>query len=307
MTLVKNKNKSEIIDVLAWDLFKKGAVKREYKMPINCTLDNRLIASTKNFFVVSGLGAFTPGYYLIITKNFYGSFAQINDEEIVEYNWLISTLNESLEKNYNKNSAIFEHGMCSCAGGLDHAHVHMMPVPKNLNNNGLEEIINQVLKKRSAGIQKIKFNNHMFDNVHDISTIINFHDNYEIIDGKLLKLRDLKNFEENFDKMRSLLLKEEQYINFNVPVNKFLFCTKHYLGTQFGREVVSEICFKYDNKIKEYFSSLSRSDPTKLIWRWQDYNFEKNIIQTIKDLSEYLKLLKNNNNYKKFQMEIFVK
>ena len=305
MATQKNK-KSEIVDVLAWNLFKAGADKRKNVMPIKCGLDNRLIASTKNFFVVGGLGAFTPGYYLIITKNFYGSFAQLTDEEIIEYKWLVSVLNNSLDKNYKQYSTIFEHGMCSCAGGLDHAHVHMMPVPKDVDNSEIIQIIEKVLKKRSAGIEKIKFNNHTFDNVHDISTIINFNDNYEILEGKLLKFEDLKNYDEDFEKIRPLLLAEEQYINFKVPAKNFLFCTTHYLGTQFGREVVSEISLNFDKKLKEYFSSLNRSNPTKLIWRWQDYNFEKNILQTMIDLSNYLKSIKSEKNYIKFEMVNFI-
>lgn len=304
---VKKENSPIAQDVLSWELFRKGALKRKNKLPSTCTLDNRLILATKSFFVIGGLGAFIPGYYLIITKNFYSSFAQLTDEEVIEFEWLISFLNKSLMDNYSKHSAIFEHGMCSCAGGLDHAHVHMMAVPKRINVQDLELIINKVLKKRSAGIQKIEFNNHTFDNVHDISSIINFQDDYKILEGKLLKFDDLKNFKENFSSIRNLLLNEEQYISFSIPEKNFLFCTKYYLGTQFGRELVSEVLFKFDEDLKKLFSSLNRSNPTKLIWRWQDYNFENNILKTIKDLSIFLDKNKKDIKFKKYQVKNFAK
>lgn len=304
---VKKEDSPVALDVLSWELFEKGASKRKNKIPNTCTLDNRLILATKSFFVVGGLGAFIPGYYLIITKNFYSSFAQLTNDEVIEFEWLISLLNKSLIDNYSKNSAIFEHGMCSCAGGLDHAHVHMMPVPKRINTQDLEEIIDKVLKKRSAGVHKIEFNNHTFDNVHDISSIINFQNNYKILEGKLLKFKDLKNFNDNFSKIRNLLLSEEQYINFSIPSKDFLFCTKHYLGTQFGRELVSEVIYKFDENIRKLFSSLNRSNPTKLIWRWQDYNFENNILQTIKDLSLFVEKNKKDEHFKKYQVKNFAK
>ena len=63
--------------------------------------------------------------------------------------------------------------MCSCAGGLDHAHMHTIPSPE-FNEIDLKKIINKILKTRAAGINKIIFKENEFDNVHDISTIINF-------------------------------------------------------------------------------------------------------------------------------------
>ena len=62
-------------DVLSWDLFLEGAQKRNNNMPQTSTLDNRLIFDTKSFFVIAGLGAFVEGYYLIISKKLYTSFA----------------------------------------------------------------------------------------------------------------------------------------------------------------------------------------------------------------------------------------
>ena len=273
-------------DVLAWDLFNEGSKKRNKKVPKISTLDNRLIFETKNLFVVAGLGCFIPGYYLIITKSPYTSFAQLNDNEFEEYNWLVKKLSDKIKFFYKKNTAIFEHGMCACAGGLDHAHVHVMPAP----NNGIEKIfnssVNNVLRKRAAGINKIEFKNHTFNNVHDISTIINFNDDYKVIDGSLLKIENLVSSKISFKDYRYELLLKQQYINFNLYGKNLGFCTDHYLGTQFGREMVYEFYLQSDEKTKDIFNQLSRSNPGKLIWRWQDYMFEDNIIKTMRDFSE---------------------
>ena len=127
-------------DVLAWDLFLKGSKKRN-KLTPKYPLDNRLIFETKNLFVVAGLGCFVPGYYLIITKSPYTSFAQLEDNEFKEYSWVIEKLSKKIKLVYGRSSAIFEHGMCACAGGLDHAHIHVMPAP----SNGIEKYLNKVL------------------------------------------------------------------------------------------------------------------------------------------------------------------
>ena len=128
--------------------------------------------------------------------------------------------------------------------------------------------------------------NSIFNNVHDISTIINFSSSYKIIDGSLLKFEDLKKNRLNFNEKRHELLQKQQYINFNIYEKDLGFCTDHYLGTQFGREMVYEFYLQSEEKIKNEFNQLSRSNPTKLIWRWQDYMFEDNIIKTMRDFSE---------------------
>jgi diadenosine tetraphosphate (Ap4A) HIT family hydrolase len=273
-------------DVLAWDLFLTGSKNRNKLIPKISTLDNRLIFETKNLFVVAGLGCFVPGYYLIITKSPYTSFAQLNDQEYKEYNWIIDKLSKKITFTYGKDSAIFEHGMCACAGGLDHAHVHVMPIPSDKIEKTFERSVNKVLRKRAAGINKIEFKNHIFNNVHDISTIINFNENYKVIDGKLLVAKDLKKNEFSFKENRNELLLKQQYINFNLYGKNLGFCTDHYLGTQFGREMVYEIYLQSEGRNAEKFNQLARSNPTKLIWRWQDYMFEENIIKTMKDFSE---------------------
>ena len=50
---------------------------------------NRLIAHSKNYFIVSGYGAFTPGYQIIITKEFIPSFGLVEEKDLEELQFLI--------------------------------------------------------------------------------------------------------------------------------------------------------------------------------------------------------------------------
>ena len=274
------------VDVLSWELFDDNAKKRNDKLPLKVDLENRLIFETKNFFSVCGLGAFINGYLVIITKDYLNSFAALDKELLEEFNWITKLVREFYKVKYNKEISIFEHGMCSCAGGLDHAHMHTMP-SQSFKKEELKIIVNKILKNRAAGINKIIYENNEFENVHDISTIINFNSDYKILDGKLLKFEDIEEFNESLEKIKDEVIKKDQYIFFNYN-DEIKFTTNHYLGTQFGRELIYEIYFNKNNEKKIYFNSLMRSNPNRLIWRWQDYYFNENILETIKEMRDFL-------------------
>ena len=67
----------ELKDQLSWEEF----FKESGKNPIITKVKpfNRLIAHSKNLFIIAGYGAFTKGYVLIITKDFIPSFGLIKD------------------------------------------------------------------------------------------------------------------------------------------------------------------------------------------------------------------------------------
>ena len=121
-----------IKDQLSWEEFHKSSKKRSV-LPKKIDDFNRLVAHTKNFFVISGYGAFTPGYLLIISKDFLPSFGLVEDDQLNELHFLIKILKETITQETNRNTVVFEHGMCACIGGLDRAHIHIMSVPKKTN------------------------------------------------------------------------------------------------------------------------------------------------------------------------------
>ena len=60
--------------------------------------------------------------------------------------------------------------VCSI-GGLDRAHIHIMSVPNQTNEETIIKSINSVLYNRKAGIEYIKYKNYKLENIHDINQI----------------------------------------------------------------------------------------------------------------------------------------
>ena len=118
-----------VIDQLSWEQFRIHSKKA--KRPLNKVSEfNRLIAHSKNFFLISGYGAFTDGYILVISKDFIPSYGLINKDDVNEVKFLIKLIKNFIKKKYDRKTLIFEHGMCACIGGLDRAHLHLMSVSK---------------------------------------------------------------------------------------------------------------------------------------------------------------------------------
>ena len=122
-------------DQLSWQEFLKESSKDKIISEVKPF--NRLIAHSKNFFIVAGYGSFTKGYVLIITKDFIPSFGLIENEMLDEVNFLINLLKTNFKELYSKNIVLFEHGMCACIGGLDRAHLHLM----SINNKSSEDTL----------------------------------------------------------------------------------------------------------------------------------------------------------------------
>ena len=184
--------KSSVLDVLSWEEFNKFSNERKEYPPKQIDLFNRLIAHTKNFFLISAYGAFTPGYVMLITKELMPSMSMVHDKNLEELNWLISKTKTAIEKTYKRDVVYFEHGMCACVGGLDRAHLHFMSVEKDTNNGRFIENINKVLEKRRAGISAVELNGHKLDNIHDITHVMNsLKENEYKIHGKQLSYKDI--------------------------------------------------------------------------------------------------------------------
>ena len=84
-------------DQLSWEEFYKHSKQRS-KVPTKIAEFNRLVAHSKNFFIISGYGAFTDGYLLIITKELIPSFALVEKDKINELNFLIKVIKTLINK-----------------------------------------------------------------------------------------------------------------------------------------------------------------------------------------------------------------
>ena len=232
-------------DQLSWDEFYKESKDRT-SLPDKITGFNRLVAHTKNFFIISGYGAFTPGYLLIISKDFLPSFGLVEDSQLNELNFVIRIVKETISKELDRHSVVFEHGMCACIGGLDRAHIHIMSVPKETNKKSLSDAIDLTLYNRKAGIEYIEYNNYKLQNLHDINHIYEEivsnkekSDEFKIV-GKLMNIKDIQNL--SVPKWPTITLshikKGGHYVYFKSDFEPSSFLTTSNFETQFGREVV---------------------------------------------------------------------
>ncbi len=300
----------ELKDQLSWNEFLKNS--QEGQIISKIQPFNRLIAHTKNLFIVAGYGSFTDGYVLIITKDFIPSFGLVDDKVVAELNFLIKLFKFNNNKKYQRNSVVFEHGMCACIGGLDRAHVHIMSINKNTSENSLKSSIEKVLQKRKLGINYIQFGKHKLENIHDINQFMDDPQNIEgkdyEVNGKLFKLSDIRNL--NFDEWPHVTLnhinKGGHYVYFRSDINNASFLTTQNFQTQFGREVVFEnelvLCEKFKNEIKY----LKEKNPLLELWKWQNWMFENKIIETVNNSRQHLNDYKSlfSSEYKQYHLKI---
>ena len=300
-------------DQLSWEEFYKSSNKRSV-LPKKIDDFNRLVAHTKNFFVISGYGAFTPGYLLIISKDFLPSFGLVEDDQLNELNFLIKILKETITQETNRNTVVFEHGMCACIGGLDRAHIHIMSIPKKTNKKNIENAINQTLYNRKAGIEYIEYNNYKLQNIHDINHIYEDlvskkdNDNEFKIVGNLFKIKDIQNLKVKNWPLITLdhIQKGGHYVYFNSDFEESSFLTTNNFQTQFGREVVYQNELILNNEFKKKVKKLKEKNQNLNIWQWQHYTFEKNILDSMKIAKNGMTKLLNkySNEYNEFKLKI---
>jgi len=300
-------------DQLSWEEFYNESQNR-YSLPKKINEFNRLVAHTKNFFIISGYGAFTPGYLLIISKDFLPSFGLVEGDQLNELNFIIKLLKETITQEINRNSVVFEHGMCACIGGLDRAHIHVMSIPKKTNKKNIEEAINLTLYNRKAGIEYIEYNNYKLQNIHDISHIYedliskkNKNKEFKIV-GKLFKIKDIKNLKvKNWPSITlNHIKKGGHYVYFKSDFEGSSFLTTNNFETQFGREVVYQNELILNNQFKREVEDLENKNQNLSVWRWQHYTFEKDILHSMKIAKTGLEKLKETyqKDYSEFELKI---
>ena len=298
----------EPIDQLSWTEFLKNS--QERRDPLRTVEKyNRLIIHSKNFFIISGYGAFTPGYMLIVTKKLIPSYGLIEPEQKNELDFLILQLQNLIKNNFKRKSVVFEHGMCACVGGLDRAHLHVMSISSKTNDVSLKKAINETLYSRKAGIEHILYNNYKLENLHDINQIYETIDknnstaNIEVV-GKIYKLNNIKNLDEKKWPLITMdhIMKGGHYVYFKSDYSNASFLTTNNFQTQFGREVV----FNNENNLDSNFSSKFNIDNSDHLWKWQNLMCEENILETIKIAKNGFKELKANNikKYEQYNIEV---
>ena len=300
-------------DQLSWEEF-YNECKDRTSLPNKINEFNRLVAHTKNFFIISGYGAFTPGYLLIISKDFLPSFGLVEKDQLNELNFLLKLTKETINHELNRNSVVFEHGMCACIGGLDRAHIHIMSIPKETNEKSMSEAIDLTLYNRKAGIEYIEYNNYKLQNLHDINHIYEDlilkeekNDEFKIV-GKLLKMNDIQNLQVQKWPLITLdhIKKGGHYVYFKSDFEIASFLTTNNFETQFGREVVYHNELILNSEFKTKVKKLEDKNQNLHIWRWQHYTFEEDIVKSMKTAKTGLTKLQNKyqKNFNEFELKI---
>ena len=300
-----------IEDVLSWERFFNESKKRNFYPPKEIEMFNRLVSHTNNFFVIAAIGAFTPGYLMLVTKKLLPSFSLIDDEQLNELKWLIKVTASAIKETYNREVVYFEHGMCACVGGLDRAHLHLMTVSKDVNDDLLKKTINKVLSKRKAGIKSVEINGYKLENIHDIVEIMNSTETSSYkVNGKQLYFDDIKN---NLDiknwpvSARDHVSKGGHYVYFQTNSISSSFLTNKNFQTQLGRQIVFETEIEANNTIKEMSDKILKKNNYASIWKWQEFSFKENMLKTMEDLIPALLKIERDNKNNKFNFQTFKK
>lgn len=105
-----------------------------------------ILYESKNFIVLPGLGAFFPGYTMIVPKKHIMSFAELSKNEFEEFQQVLNDMKFILKSTYNGEVFVFECGSGEGGKGkhessIVHAHVHLaitdMPVLEKVHESGL--------------------------------------------------------------------------------------------------------------------------------------------------------------------------
>ena len=301
------------IDQLSWEEFYNGSKDRT-SLPKKINEFNRLVAHTKNFFIISGYGAFTSGYLLIISKDFMPSFGFVKENQLSELNFIIKLIKETINQELNRNSVVFEHGMCACIGGLDRAHIHIMSIPNETTEKTMLEAIDLTLYNRKAGIEYIEYKNYKLQNLHDINHIYEDlisqkenNDEFKIA-GKLFKLKDIQNLSVKLWPSVTIdhINKGGHYVYFKSDFESSSFLTTNNFETQFGREVVYQNELILNKQFKKKVEELENKNQNLNVWRWQHYTFEQNILHSMEIAKNGINNLKEKykDDYSKFELKI---
>lgn len=301
------------IDQLSWEEFYNKSKDRSF-LPNKVNEFNRLVAHTKNFFVISGYGAFTPGYFIIITKNFIPSFGLVEENQLEELDFLIKLVKKLIYQELDRNSVVFEHGMCACIGGLDRAHMHIMSIPKNSSEKSISDSIDTTLYNRKAGIEYIEYKNYKLQNLHDINQIYEDvitddekSNEFKIV-GKILTKKDIQNLSTEKWPLITLdhIKKGGHYVYFKSDFVQASFLTTNNFKTQFGREVVFQNELILNTEFKNKVEKFNNENKNLNIWQWQHYTFEEEILKSMKTAKVGMTNLKDKyqKNCKEFEFKI---
>ncbi|AKB45945.1 hypothetical protein MSKOL_0168 [Methanosarcina sp. Kolksee] len=153
---------AQLMDIINYAIF--ALIKYEdYSKPVNeidlykgCRFCNpleeeRILVRRKNFYVMLSLGPLVEGYCLIIPKAHITTFGKLPSNLFNEFLDLKEKVTAILKKVYKTDFVLcYEHGNIATSIGLppndNHAHIHILPVPKSISSLMVKEIEDDLKK-----------------------------------------------------------------------------------------------------------------------------------------------------------------
>jgi len=112
-------------------LFDEGCVfcRMEFDHDLSSEPTNELLYSGKSHYVICGLGAWVPGYVLLVTHQHFDNFSRAPDDTQPEFRALFADIERLFVEEFGEVT-IFEHGAVGdekrAGGCINHAHIHFV-------------------------------------------------------------------------------------------------------------------------------------------------------------------------------------
>lgn len=233
---VKVPHWTEVPDHFVWKAFAELSNDNRLHLEPHASQQEALLAHTHDFYVIPDQFGVVNGHLLILPKRSVRSIAALGPEFDDEIGWLLERVSKVVADAYGAHVVIAEHGECGCATN-DQAHVHVVPIPATVEKEDLTKVIDGVLARRMAGIERIAYLNAEFTALDDLRDLLDVK-GAEVI-GAQLRSTDLTMSGVYPAAAREMTGLARPYVYFNGPGVEFL--SMRSFRSQFVREVVARV------------------------------------------------------------------
>ncbi|HEV3172769.1 MAG TPA: TIR domain-containing protein [Actinocrinis sp.] len=112
-------------------------------------LPTEILTASESFALVGDVAPLVPGHVLIVSKRHLISMSKCSGRELVELENFRKHIAQNLTAIYGVPVISFEHGLCNRAKmascGIDHAHLHMLPIEQPVGEIFREDFQTQAL------------------------------------------------------------------------------------------------------------------------------------------------------------------
>ena len=98
-------------------------------------------------------------------------------------------------------------------------------------------------------------------------------------------------------------MKGGHYVFFKTKDKETSFLTNKNFQTQLGRQIIFEVEKETNNNMKEVYNKEIKKNRFANIWKWQEFSFEENMINTMSDMRLHLQNLQKND--QKYEFKTF--